>query len=192
MAGRTIKWDPAQLLLLATIPGFPNNAATAMRALAARMVLSSNRNVAIRNTAKGGSSKNATAGTLAATRNAREAVSNASDTSTEPTYIPLPNYASRAFWKADYHIYSSSSSPPPPPSSPPPSAAAAAGGVAGSRLRSFQSTSSRSISPSSAATTFTTTLRMFSDRTLNTECIAHENRKGKHMGAGTEHYPTGV
>eukprot|EP00041_Stephanoeca_diplocostata_P019441 m.419563 g.419563 ORF g.419563 m.419563 type:complete len:858 (-) comp21305_c0_seq3:1428-4001(-) len=31
---------------------------------------------------------------------------------------------------------------------------------------------------------YTHTLRMFSDRTLNTECIAEENKLGKHMGAG--------
>jgi hypothetical protein len=31
---------------------------------------------------------------------------------------------------------------------------------------------------------YTVTLRMVSNRTLNTECIAHENRHGKHLGAG--------
>eukprot|EP00039_Didymoeca_costata_P029966 m.27288 g.27288 ORF g.27288 m.27288 type:complete len:1346 (-) comp7881_c0_seq2:208-4245(-) len=39
---------------------------------------------------------------------------------------------------------------------------------------------------------FTVTMRMFSTRTLNTECIAEENTKGKHMGAGSVYlYYTG-
>lgn len=40
---------------------------------------------------------------------------------------------------------------------------------------------------------YTNTLRMFSDRTLNTECIAEENTRGKHMGAGALYtYHTGA
>eukprot|EP00937_MAST-01D_sp_MAST-1D-sp2_P000711 g711.t1 len=66
-----------------------------------------------------------------------------------------PPAGSRHFWKADYFVH---------------------------RMAPRRTVGqAKATDPSSAATL---TLRMTSTRTLNTECIAHENTQGKHLGHG--------